>query len=156
MATSSNRRGTKELHAGSEYLGADIEVGLKDIHYGDTEQIATDVGMDTVSMEAFMNETLLIMVQSSGAENETPLVYVAVNGQSMLLPRDEPIRVKRKYVEVLARAKKTEFDQVLDMRMGEEMNRLIAKNSLKYPFTVISDPNPRGVQWVQEVLAQRR
>lgn len=152
-----NRRGSnkRELDAGSEYLGAAPEIELGSVR-GDVESIVTEVGMDAVQTEAFMNESLTIILASNGADDETPTVPVGVNGSFIYLLRDEPILVKRKYIEVLARAKKTDYDQTLDHSLGEHMNKLSQRHVLKYPFTVITDPNPRGHQWLREILAQRR
>ena len=152
-----NRRGSnkRELDAGSEYLGAAPEIELGSMR-GDVESIVTEVGMDAVQTEAFMNESLTIILASNGADDETPAVPVGVNGTFIYLPRDEAISVKRKYLEVLARAKKTDYDQTLDHSLGERMNKLSQRHVLKYPFTVITDPNPCGHQWLREILAQRR
>lgn len=155
--TTGKGRGTarRELDAGSEYLGAapEIELGAP---RGEPESIVTEVGLDAIKGEAFMNDHLTIIVQSNGTDDETPSVPAGVNGAIIYIPRDEPVVVKRKYVEVLARAKKSEYDQTLDHSLGERMNRLITRHVLKYPFTVISDPNPAGHQWLREILAQRR
>ena len=152
------RRGSnkRELDAGSEYLGAAPEIDLDGGARGDVESIVTEVGVGGVEQEAFMNDELTVIVASNGADDETPSVAVGVNGSFIYLPRDETILVKRKYVEVLARAKKTDYDQTLDHSLGERMNKLKQRHVLKYPFTVISDPNPAGHQWLREILAQRR
>lgn len=155
-ATTGNRRSSKrELDAGNEYLGAapEIELGKTE---SDFESIVTELGANAVGTEVFMNEMLTIIMASNGADDETPTVPVGVNGSFIYLPRDEPIQVKRKYVEVLARAKKTDYDQTLDIMLGERMNRLTQRHVLKYPFTVIHDPNAVGHQWLREILAQRR
>lgn len=151
------RRGGKqrEVDAGAEYLGAAPELVLGEAA-GDVESIVTEVGMDDVAHEVFMNDLLTIIVASNGADDETPSVPVGVNGSFIYLPRDIPIDVKRKYVEVLARAKKTDYDQTLDIALGERMNKLTQRHVLKYPFTVIHDPDARGHQWLREILAQRR
>lgn len=145
----------RELDAGSEYLGAapEIELGAP---RGEPESIVTEVGMDAVKIESFMNDMLTIIVQSNGSDDETPAVPAGVNGAFIYIPRDEAVNVRRKYVEVLARAKKTDYDQTLDHSLGERMNKLNTRHVLKYPFTVISDPNPAGHQWLREILAQRR
>lgn len=157
MNGSVSRRGSskREMEAGGEYLGAAPELVLG-ADAGDLESIVSEVGMDTINTEAFMHHDLTIILQSSGADDETPYVPVGVNGAFIYLPRDEPVSVKRKYVEVLARAKKTDYDQTLDMALGERMNSLRQRHVLKYPFTVINDPDQRGHQWLREVLAQRR
>lgn len=155
--TTGTRRGSskRELDAGSEYLGAAPEINLGQAA-GEPESIVTEVGANAVDNEVFMNEQVTIILASNGADDETPAVPVGVNGAFIYLPRDEPVVVKRKYVEVLARAKKTDYDQDLDFLLGERMNKLSQRHVLKYPFTVIFDDNPAGHQWLREILAQRR
>ena len=104
-------------------------------------------------MEAFMNEPVLVTVMSSGRDNDTPYVMVGVNGVTQMFKRDVPIVVKRKYVERLARAKETGYDQTVDERIGERMNSLQSRNALRYPFQVNRDDNPRGSAWLRAILA---
>ena len=59
-------------------------------------------------------------------------------------------------MEVLARAKRTDFSQTLDERLGEKMNHLRSMHSLRYPFSVISDQNPNGGAWLTAVLREAR
>lgn len=141
----------------NEYLGAAPTVSANNIQRGDVEEIITDAGKSVAEHEAFMQDVLSIVVQSSGNDNETRMVYVSVNGRPIMLPRDEPVQVKRSYVEVLARCKKTDFDQKIDERLGEGMNNVFPRHSLKHPFTVVSDPaGVRGHEWLRGILAQRR
>ena len=90
---------------------------------------------------------------SGGKDNEATYVQVSVNGVIQMFKRDTPIVVKRKYVERLARAKETGYDQQVDDRLGERMNSLQSRNSLRYPFTVNRDDNPRGSAWLRAILA---
>ena len=107
-------------------------------------------------MEAFMNEPVTIVVNPPQDPDDPMLVQVGVNGVNQFIPRGEPIAVKRKYVEVLARAKRTDFKQTLDDRLGEAMNHLRSMHSLRFPFSVIRDPNPNGGAWLTGVLAEAR
>ena len=114
-------------------------------------------GMSTADIENFMEDELLVMLTSTGADGEAPFVHVGVNGVTKLLPREQPIMLKRKFVEVLARAKKTDFIQDLDFRLGDEMNRLRQAHAFKYPFQVMQDPaGVKGVEWLKRIFAQRR
>ena len=55
-----------------------------------------------------------------------------------------------------ARAKRTNFSQTLDERLGEGMNHLKAMHLLRFPFSVIEDRNPNGGPWLRGVLAEAR
>jgi hypothetical protein len=119
------------------------------------EDIESPVTMKDAELEAFMNEPVMVTVLSSGKDNEMPYVQVAVNGVTQMFLRDQPIVVKRKYLERLARAKETGYDQTVDDRLGERMNTLHNRHSLRYPFQVNRDDNPRGAAWLRSILAGR-
>lgn len=147
----------KQIDAGSEYLGQ--------AHAGVIGEISGVAGIDVIDkpmpkeafeMEAFMNEPVTIIVNPSQDPEDPKLVQVGVNGVNQFIPRGEPFTVKRKYVEVLARAKRTDFQQTLDERLGEAMNQLRSMHSLRYPFSVIEDRNRNGGAWLTAVLAEAR
>lgn len=144
----------RSIDAGSEYLGADttLEIGERP---APSEIIDTPVPTDAVAYEAFMNEVLTIMIPESTDENDTPLVEVGVNGRKLYIRRGVEQEVRRKYVAALARCKSTDYSQVtLDPRNGEAVNRLHRRQMLRYPFTVIADPNRNGHAWLRGVLAE--
>lgn len=138
----------------NEYLGNANPVTIGEIGRGDVDEIETVVSMDAAAMEAFMNEILTVVVMSSADENDTDMVPVGVNGVMQYFKRDTYQDVKRKYVEVLARRKRTDFTQILDHTMGEKMNILSRRHALKYPFQVINDPNPKGHAWLKQILSE--
>ena len=143
----------KSLDTTNEYLGQSHTMEFGVVPEFTPEDIERPVSMAEAEMEAFMNEPVMVTVMSSGRDNETPYVMVGVNGVTQMFKRDVPIVVKRKYVERLARAKETGYDQTVDERIGERMNSLQSRNSLRYPFTVNRDDNPRGSAWLRAILA---
>lgn len=142
-----------ETDATNEYLGAENKMEFGVVQQFTPEIIDNPVTMKDAELEAFMNEPVMVTVLSAGKDNEAPYVQVAVNGVMQMFRRDVPIVVKRKYVERLARAKETAYDQDLDERKGESMNVLQQIKSLRYPFQVNRDDNPRGGAWLRAVLA---
>lgn len=147
----------KEIHAGAEYLGDEEVRTVGEIggHAG-IDVVDKPLPKEAFEMEAFMNEPVTIVINPPQDPDEPMLVQVGVNGVNQFIPRGEPIAVKRKYVEVLARAKRTDFKQTLDDRLGEAMNHLRSMHSLRFPFSVIRDPNPNGGAWLTGVLAEAR
>lgn len=146
---------TKQVAVDStnEYLGANnvMEFGIvPDISQ---EIIDSPVSMKDAELEAFMNEPVMVTVLSSGRDNEAEYIPVSVNGMTQMFKRDTPIVVKRKYVERLARAKETGYTQNLDERLGEAMNIVKPHRSLRYPFQVNRDDNPKGAAWLRSILA---
>ena len=141
------------IDATNEYLGATSAMEFGVVPAFSAEDIESPVTMKDAELEAFMNEPVMVTVLSSGKDNEMPYVQVAVNGITQMFLRDTPMVVKRKYVERLARAKETGYDQTVDDRLGERMNTLHNRHSLRYPFQVNRDDNPRGAAWLRAVLA---
>lgn len=105
----------------------------------------------TISAEAFMNELVEIEIAETTDENQPPHVLLNVNGVSMPILRGQPVQVKRKYVEVLARCKETRYKQpTRDMGNPEQGNQLIGATALTYPFQVLSDSG-KGAAWLRAV-----
>lgn len=121
---------------------------------------------DTVQAErlAMGEDPVLIEITPSSEEN-APTSYPAwvngkgaevfLNGQWLpvtYLPVGVAITVKRKYVEVLARAKTDHIKTVHD-----EANVALPRNTIQRTtsavanFTVLEDPNPRGPAWLAEI-----
>lgn len=147
-------RGRKAvIDSTQEYLGAASPRTIGEFG-SETEIIDRVVSPSKLETEAFMNELVTVMVMSSGDENETDLVQVGVNGVTQFFKRDQPQVVKRKFVARLARAKKTDFRQTLDDRLGEAMNNFSRHHSMKYPFQMIEDKNPKGSAWLRGILAE--
>ena len=141
------------VDATTEYLGRTGSMEFGVVPEFSAEAIDSPVTLADAELESFMNEPVMVTVLSGGKDNEAPYVQVSVNGITQMFKRDVPIVVKRKYLERLARAKETGFDQQVDDRLGERMNLLHMRNSLRYPFQVNRDDNPRGAAWLRAVLA---
>ena len=103
----------------------------------------------------FMEETITIRLEPSADRYSPKYIDVGVNGRIEWLEVGKPIKVARKYVEVLARAKSDTFITIAPNTNDENPVNMISRNtSQKYPFSVIKDPNPRGYQWLTTVLSQ--
>lgn len=105
--------------------------------------------------EAFMNEYVEIEVATTTDDNAPPMVLLNVNGTNQPIPRGVPVKVRRKYVEVLARCKETKYRQPdRDMMNPEQGNEMLGRTALVYPFNVIADENPKGRAWLKAVMAE--
>jgi hypothetical protein len=104
--------------------------------------------------EAFMNEFVTILVAETADDNVNPMPTPSVNGVMQLIPRGMPVRVKRKYVEVLARCKETKYSQKTLNPMEPERIEMIPRTALTYPFHVVEDKNPIGAAWLAAVLIE--
>ena len=81
---------------------------------------------------------------------------VFVNGRwvSMThLPVGQILTVRRHTVEIFARAKQDDIKVNYGLRGTQEpMNDVYRMTSSTCPFSVIKDPNPRGPQWLSDIL----
>lgn len=109
---------------------------------------------ELAASEVFMNEMVEVMVHSSTDENQAPHVILNCNGTNQPILRGVPTRVRRKYVEILARMKETKYSQVTRNPAAPDQIDMIARHGLAYPFEMLSDENPRGRAWLQNVLAE--
>ena len=112
----------------------------------DFRQLAAD--------EAFMNEMVTVMVHSTTDENQAPHIVVNCNGMNQPIIRGYPTRVRRKYVEILARMKETKYSQHTPNPSAPDQIEMRSRHGLAYPFDVVEDPNPRGRAWLMNVLAE--
>jgi hypothetical protein len=109
---------------------------------------------EALALEAFMNETVVILVAEDSDEEALPVVTLCVNGTTQPIFRGVPTPVKRKYVEALARAKETKYRQALQDPNDPASITMVPRTALAYPFSVESDANPNGRAWLRELLKQ--
>ncbi len=103
---------------------------------------------------AFNEEVVEIMVHETTDKNAAMLVDVYCNGVPQRFIRGVPQKVKRKFVEVLARAKQTRIKTEIEMRNNEPVNRIVRTTGLRYPFRIENDRNPKGADWLKRILQQ--
>lgn len=143
-------------------LTGDTETSLVLPGQGDGEIKRTDLspieaenaGPDKDRLDSLQmaEEMIDVMVHESTDPNADNPVMVYCNGVSQFFIRGQTQKVRRKYVEVLARAKQ---EAVRTTERREQGDTVITKTrSLRYPFSVQYDPNPKGQQWLRNILAQ--
>jgi hypothetical protein len=132
--------------------------GLSDI-----EPVYNLIGAsEKAAMLAFNEEEMIIQIHESTDENAEKYVYLAVNGigpgpgNIPWVPRGLPVKMKRKYVEVLCRARPVAYGSVERINaLGERYIDYPRTSALRYPFSVIEDSNPRGAAWLKSLLSNR-
>lgn len=108
---------------------------------------------EKAEMLKFMEEVVTILVHESSNPEDEQIVEVSNGGRLQCILRGQPQQVRRKYVEVLARARKTDYTQSVGSNYsGEKVMKLNPATALKYPFSVINDPNPNGIAWLQNIM----
>ena len=104
--------------------------------------------------EAFMNQILVIMVYEDNQEGALRVITPNVNGNTQPIMRGVKQKVKRKYVEALARSVVTKFDQRRQDPFDPASLVMVPVTRQTYPFTIIADPDPRGGIWLEMVMTQ--
>jgi hypothetical protein len=115
------------------------------------KEVAIEEKALSLEEEAFANEILTVRVATS-AIDPAP-VHTSVNGINQNFIRGAKQNVKRKYVEALARARTyTYVQEMVDSRDPSNI-RTNERAVLPYPFEVLHDPNPKGREWLERILA---
>lgn len=150
----------KEVNAAEQPIGQAKELIIPssgEIIRNDQELEVADVRVTNGDLDAmkFMEEPVEVMVHESTDQNADNPVHVACNGINQYFWRGQAQVVKRKYVEILARAKQTAMaTREIRNYDGELSTQVTKSTALRYPFSIISDSNPKGSVWLKAVLAE--
>lgn len=115
---------------------------------------------------AFAEEPVTILIHRSGekfAPRSTD--YIGVNGRGAeilfkngwvpigYLPRGQSVTTKRKYVEVLAKSKMDHVTTTVIERDNEDPQNIVERATVQLTtFSVIHDANPKGAEWISQLL----
>lgn len=162
-------------NAGRQPLNTqDIKIEQKDALVGDKAIAerggqtieAAPVGTkdDYLDQLAFNEEPVTIHIQPSADKNAATAIPVWVNGKGCevflgnswiecpYLPVNTKITLKRKYLEVLVRAKVDVVStEILDAQGERPENKINRFTSAVASFSVIEDKNPKGAEWLIEL-----
>lgn len=163
------RRASRELHTD------DIEMEQPPV-IEDREDLVDDIivaSPDALKKEyqaaiAFNEEPVKIRIERSSEKFAPKVIEVWCNGDGAevllnrrwvkvgFLPVGIPVVTKRKYVEILARSK----HEAITTNSGKidehsERNDIERDLSSKSPFSVIEDRNPRGAEWLTNLVQAR-
>jgi hypothetical protein len=101
---------------------------------------------------AFNEEPVELRIEPRPERNAAGVVDVSVNGDRRWLPVGIPIRIQRKFVEVLARAQPFNVATEHGTAMEENPRNLIHRTPFRaVPFSILHDPNPRGAAWLNKI-----
>lgn len=137
---------------------------VKEISTEGAAEVISDSGIEKVpgpgfksvaEMEKFMQDELTLFVYEPMEEGEEWIIQTFVNGVSQLITRGKEQKVKRKYVEVLARARRVNVSAAgYKDNAGEARNTVNISSGLQYPFQVLNDPSRNGPAWLKQILAE--
>lgn len=146
----------REFDATSEDLGKARPLNLGEI--GDPppiEQVSENDFVNAARLEAFMNEILTVIVHPDANDNAVEVPCPSINGVNQPFIRGVEQKVKRKYVEGLAAGRVTVYEQKVPDASRPENIQMVERKALKYPFSVLHDPNPVGREWLKGLLARQ-
>lgn len=119
---------------------------------------------DYISELAFMEEPVTIRLEPSSDKNAAGAFPCWVNGRGAevfqngrwdtiaYLPVGRVLVTKRKYLEVIVRAKvDTVHTRILEMDSERPNNAINRYTSPVHSFSILEDKNPRGAAWVGEL-----
>lgn len=153
-------RAPRETNAAELNIGQESSLILPpvgDIVRDDNTLVVADgpIDGDYASQLSFMEEKVEVMVHESTDDNAENPVQVSCNGVNQFFFRGQSQTAKRKFVEILARAKATSIStKELVMADGTRTTQIGKASALKYPFSIIQDSNPRGPAWLKAVLSE--
>jgi len=150
---------------------SDLKIEQKESHSDDPHErepeiIEADQDMldrDYADRLKFMDEPVVIQINPSNEKNPANSFPVWVNGRGgevlmggrwvpvTYFPVGVELTTKRKYVEVLLRAKVDNVTTEVTDRGDDKINRVNHNTSALVNFTIIEDRNPRGRDWAAEV-----
>ena len=109
---------------------------------------------ESIEREKFMREELLVEIHESANPNAEQFIQTYVNGVAQFFERGKTMKVKRMFVEALARAKPytMQTPEYIDSN-GNRSTKIVKTSALAYPFAVLSDPSgERGRRWLENIL----
>jgi hypothetical protein len=116
------------------------------------------VTMSKMEALAFMEEEIVVVVADTTNPHDVAVPVVWNDGRAQYFFRNSKSKVKRKYVEVLGRLKKTTFSQrLIKDGNGNDTYENVPHTALMYPFSVVYDPSgKKGNDWLEKLLKERQ
>jgi len=174
-----NVTGTPELHTGDMALGKlpSVDIGM-DVDLAAARKTviepadATALDKDNLEGLAFAEQGVKIIIAKSQEKNAASTVYCSVNGKGAecwdenrrrwfelaWLPVDRLIIVKRKYVEVLMRARKIDIQTDVGSTNDENPhNRVIRNTQQVNGVSIMGDTNPdmgKVAEWARRIMTE--
>ena len=108
---------------------------------------------------AFMEEEVELMLHPSIDPNDTTRIAgpCIVNGVGLYIPKGEWVKVKRKYLAVILRARQTNWTfTAIQGANGGTKNMEHAIQNARYSIAGIRDMNPKGAGWLQSIQSRPR
>jgi hypothetical protein len=146
----------KEINTYDMEVGQPAPIILKDGTLATNptiDPIKGDVNDDYVKTLAFMEEPMEIILLESSDPNAPNPVIVGNNGMFQTFFRGVPTKTKRKFVDCLIVKSGRVTTPKVRNGAGEDAYAIHQHSAHAYPFTVVSDQNPMGAEWIKRRMA---
>lgn len=122
--------------------------------FRDNFEIMDTPNWDKIRTLKFMEEMVEIEISETDKENAEQTIQLSNNGINQFLFRGVPQYIRRKFVEILARARPVSIStpEFTDAT-GGRATKIVKTQGLKYPFRVLTD-TPEGHRWCESVLKE--
>lgn len=147
-----------ELDGLNKSIALDRDVSLEELRDSLNATISHDINdphlQKFMADSDFMEERVMVRVAQSSDPAATKIVPTWCNGVPQYFIRGEFVIAKRKFVEVLARAKpfSVSTPEYTDAN-GDRSTRINTNVANLYPFEM-QDQNPMGQHWLRRVLQE--
>jgi len=106
---------------------------------------------------AFMEEMVEVQVHTTSDKGAEQIFEIIVNGKRELFVRGETKTVARKFINVMANAREDKLEQIKERdAAGTLVFKNVFRSVMKYPFSIVNDPNPIGRAWISAVMRQAK
>jgi hypothetical protein len=119
------------------------------------EAVGEKLNTDYLDALAFMEDPMEIMVMETSDDNAENPVLVGNGGQFMAFYRGIPTLTRRKFVDSLIVKTSRVTTPKIRNGAGEDAFAIRQNSAHKFPFSVISDKNPKGAEWLRGRLAEQ-
>ena len=136
------------------------DLPVRDVPDLDTDDRGADVivasadmlNKDYMDELAFMEEYVEVYLNRGREKHSPRFEQVGVNGRIIWIEVETPTRIKRKYLEVLARSMPMDVRTQSGEDAGDALtfNKIERSLSANFSFSV-TDPNPRGAAWLAKI-----
>ena len=114
---------------------------------------ATDLN-DAVAEAKFMEEKVVVEIESDDDPNAPVFVYLGNGGVTQYVERGKEQAIKRKFLYSALAAKRVKFASAFGKdNSGNEFNRLTPSAQMTHRIRLVRDDNPQGgMEWVRRVM----
>lgn len=153
----------------SEELEVAPEKTVQFTQQGEKKEIGSDIeiqsihGLDDKAKKlAFLEQEVTVELSEGTDIDAEKFVFLSINGVGpgpnglQWVPRGTPVKMKRKFLEVLAKARQVKYkNHEQTNREGVQESFQKARSADIYPFTIIEDTR-EGIEWLRNLRATRR